>query len=302
MSFLVTGGMGFIGYHTINHLSQKFPNERIFCLDNLSLSEEKPLPSNVTFVRGDVRDAEKVDELVKVCEGGIIHLAADSRVLPSLHDPTRIQESISSNIVGTANILISIAKSGKKTPFVYAGSSTAYGDHPVPQNETLLPRIQSPYSATKLSGELLIKSFVTTFELAATTLRYFQVYGPGQPVSGPYALVTGIFVKQAKLGQPLTVEGSGEQRRDFIHVFDVARANVLALSVNSKGEPINIGTGKSYSIRQLANLISEEQVFLPARKIDLPATEAEVTLAKSLLNWESSITLEDGIAELLNDN
>ena len=299
MAYLVTGGMGFIGWHTINELSKRHPTERIICLDNLSLSDEKKLPSNVEFVNGDVRNLDLVETLVKDCRHGIIHLAADSRVLPSIQDPTLISDSIDTNIKGTANLLISMAKVGRWLPFVYAGSSTAYGDHGSPQNEDMLPRVQSPYSATKLSGEILIRSFVVTFGARATVLRYFQVYGPNQPSSGPYALVTGIFLRQAKEGSPLTIEGNGQQTRDFVHVRDVANANVMALSINSKGNPINIGTGISHSIKQLADLISERQVYVPARKIDLPGTCAVTTKAKNELGWVAKITLEEGIEEMM---
>ncbi len=299
MAILVTGGMGFIGWHTINELSNNFPNERILCLDNLSLSELKALPKNAEFIKGDIRDVKLVSQLVAEADKGVIHLAADSRVLPSLHNPDLVIESIETNVKGTANILVSMVKYQRGATMVYAGSSTAYGDHATPQSEDLLPRVQSPYSATKLSGENLIKSFVETFGLKATVLRYFQVYGQGQPKSGPYALVTGIFLDQAHKGLPLTIEGTGEQRRDFVHVKDVARANRCALTFNSKGNPINIGTGISYSINELADMISQNQVTLPPRKIDLPATLADTAIAKAQLGWNSQISLLDGIQEML---
>jgi len=299
MTILVTGGMGFIGWHTINELSSNFPDERILCLDNLSLSYQKELPKNSEFIKGDIRDMSLVSQLVAEADKGVIHLAADSRVLPSLGDPALVIESIETNVRGTANILVAMVKYQKKATLVYAGSSTAYGDHATPQFEYLLPRVQSPYSATKLSGENLIKSFVESFGLKATILRYFQVYGAGQPKSGPYALVTGIFLDQARKGKPLTIEGSGEQRRDFVHVKDVARANQCALTYNSKGNPINIGTGVSYSINELANMISKNQIKLPPRKIDLPATLADTSMARTHLNWTAQISLSDGIKEML---
>jgi UDP-glucose 4-epimerase len=145
----------------------------------------------------------------------------------------------------------------------------------------------------------MIRSYVVTFGLWATTLRYFQVYGPGQPSEGSYALVTGIFLKQAKEGKPLTIEGDGSQSRDFVHVLDVARANVAALKIDAKGEPINIGTGKSHTVKNLADMLSPNQVFLPPRKIDLPATQSTIQRAKDLLSWHSTISLEEGMKQLL---
>jgi nucleoside-diphosphate-sugar epimerase len=299
MGILVTGGAGFIGGHTLHQLQREYPNVQIRCLDDLSTGSRENIPEGVDFIHGDVSDPSILSELIADSLDGVIHLAADSRVLPSLKSPELAKKSLESNLNGTLNVLTSILKTGKRIPLVYAGSSTAYGDHQSPQGEELLPRVQSPYSAGKLSGELMIRSYVVTFGLWATTLRYFQVYGPGQPSEGSYALVTGIFLKQANEGKPLTIEGDGSQSRDFVHVIDVARANVAALKIDGKGEPINIGTGKSHTVKNLADMLSPNQVFLPARKIDLPATQSTTQRAKDLLSWESSITLENGIKQLL---
>ena len=298
MDFLVTGGMGFIGRATIKELIRKYPESQIACLDNLSLSEFSDLGEQVEFVQGDVRNFDLVKELVDKCKIGIVHLAADSRVLPSLSEPTLSIESIQSNVLGTANVLVAITKSKFKPNLVYAGSSTAYGEVTIPHTEDKLPSIQSPYSATKLAGEHLVRSFVLTFGVKATVFRYFQVYGPGQPSSGAYALVTGVFIKQFKEGKPLTIEGDGLQTRDFVHVKDVARANILGLSFNSMGQPLNIGSGKAYSIQELANMISSNQVHLPARRIDLKETLADTSLAERLLGWKAEIDLVAGIEEL----
>jgi nucleoside-diphosphate-sugar epimerase len=301
MGILVTGGAGFIGSHTLRKLQEEFPGSTIRCLDNLSTGSEKVIPQGIEFINGDVCDSKTVDDLVSESLDGVIHLAADSRVLPSLKSPELARKSLENNLSGTLNVLTSILKTKKRIPFVYAGSSTAYGDHAAPQSEDLLPRVQSPYSAGKLAGELMIRSFVVTFNIHATVLRYFQVYGPGQPSEGSYALVTGIFLKQALEGKPLTIEGDGSQSRDFVHVFDVARANVAALNIDSEGMPINIGTGTSHSVKELANLLSSNQTFLPPRKIDLPATLSTTEKARELLDWESSITLKDGMQALLKN-
>ena len=293
MDYLVTGGMGFIGRHTISALKSAHPDAEIVCLDNLSLSEEADL--GVEFIKGDVRDQPLVTDLVNKCRRGIVHLAADSRVLPSLADPALVLGSAESNVIGTANILAAIAKGDRKPGFVYAGSSTAYGNNPVPQTEKDLPSVESPYSATKLCGELLIRSFAVTFGIQATTLRYFQVYGPGQPMTGAYALVTGIFLRQLKAGEPLTIEGDGTQSRDFVHVTDVAKANVAALEKDSQGLPINIGSGETHTIKELADLISPNQTHLPPRRIDLKATQADIRLAEEILGWTPAVSFRDGV-------
>lgn len=291
--------MGFIGRYTIAALRETYPDTRIACLDDLSLSEETYLGSNVDFIKGDVRDSSLVDYLVGRCYRGIIHLAADSRVLPSLGDPALVLESARTNILGTTNILTAMTRTPHNLNLVYAGSSTAYGgQRRLPQNEAHLPVVASPYSATKLAGELMVRSFVVTFGIRATVLRYFQVYGPGQPSTGAYALVTGIFLRQFADGQPLTIEGDGTQTRDFVHVTDVARANVVALDKDSRGLPINIGSGKKHSIQQLADLISPEQVFIPPRRVDLKATHADIGRAESILGWKPTVSLSDGITQM----
>lgn len=302
MDYLVTGGMGFIGRHTIAALKEKYPYAHITCLDNLSLSEEADLGSKVEFIKGDVRDADLVDCLVEQASRGVIHLAADSRVLPSLADPKLVLDSAQTNVIGTANILAAIAKHNPDLGFVYAGSSTAYGLRPCPQTEGDLPDVQSPYSATKLCGEMLIRSFVVSFGIKATVLRYFQVYGPGQPTSGAYALVTGIFLRQYRAGEPLTIEGDGSQSRDFVHVTDVARANLMALEVDSEATPINIGSGENHTIKELADLISLNQTPRPPRPIDLKATHADITLAKEILDWTPNVTFRDGIAAMMQES
>lgn len=295
---LVTGGMGFIGRHTIAALRARYPDDKIVCLDNLALSEYADL--GVPFVEGDVRSADLVTDLVGRCRRGVIHLAADSRVLPSLEDPSKVVDSAATNVGGTVNVLAAIA-ANPHLSLVYAGSSTAYGHRPIPQRECDLPDVQSPYSATKLAGELLVRSFVVTFGIKATVLRYFQVYGPGQPTTGPYALVTGVFMRQHLAGEPLTIEGDGSQSRDFVHVTDVAAANVAALEVSTDGLPINIGTGKVHTVQELASLISLSQTYLPPRRIDLQSTQADVARAHDLLGWAAGVSFADGIREMLSD-
>jgi len=298
--YLVTGGMGFIGRHTIAELRRQHPQARIVSLDNLATAQQDRTDPLTEFVAGDVADTSLVNHLVSRCKTAVIHLAADSRVLPSLHDPAKVLDTARTNIIGTANILAAMTKTIDPLTLVYAGSSTAYGDTSVPQTETDLPSVKSPYAATKLAGELLIRSFAVTFGLDAVVLRYFQVYGPGQPTEGAYALVTGVFMRQYAAGQPLTIEGDGTQTRDFVHVADVARANVAALGLRSSGGlPINIGSGQMHSVAELADLISLNQVHVPARRIDLAATCADITAAKSLLGWEPEIKFADGIHAML---
>jgi UDP-glucose 4-epimerase len=148
---------------------------------------------------------------------------------------------------------------------------------------------------------MILRSFQQTFNFNSVVLRYFQVYGVGQPSQGAYALVTGIFLDQLEQGLPLTIEGDGLQSRDFVHVKDVARANVLALQLNDKSDniPINIGTGITTSILDLAHLYSKNLEFKPARRLDLPGTQADISRAKTILNWNPTIYLQEGVKNLI---
>jgi nucleoside-diphosphate-sugar epimerase len=292
-NILITGGAGFIGSYTVDLAIKN--GFTVTVIDNLSLSEKPNKKENLEFIEGDVRDVHLVSDQVKRASGGVIHLAADSRVLPSVGNAGSAVASVETNVLGTLNILRSIVDSGLRRPLVYAASSTAYGNMPSPQVEGMLPHTQTPYAAGKLSGEFLIRSFCETFSLTATCLRYFQVYGPGQPSSGAYALVTGIFAKQFLSDDPLTIEGSGLQSRDFVHVKDVAIANLLALRHQLNGQPINIGTGKSTTILDLAQMFGSEIVKVPARRIDLIATCADTSLATELLGFKSQERIENWV-------
>jgi UDP-glucose 4-epimerase len=299
MAVLVTGGRGFIGYYTCLELISK--GYEVIVFDNLSQRNNLPSIDGVEFVQGDVLDNDKLISLVKRAGQGVIHLAADSRVLPSIGSTKAAFNSLRVNIDGTINLLKLILELNPSIPFVYAGSSTAYGDSNMPQAENTAINPQTPYATGKYCGEMILRSFQQTFNFNSVVLRYFQVYGVGQPSQGAYALVTGIFLDQLEQGLPLTIEGDGLQSRDFVHVKDVARANVLALQLNDKSDniPINIGTGITTSILDLAHLYSKNLEFKPARRLDLPGTQADISRAKTILNWNPTIYLQEGVKNLI---
>jgi UDP-glucose 4-epimerase len=299
-NILITGGAGFIGTYTAELAVKK--GYSVTILDNLMLSEEPNPKKLIKFIKGDVKDLNLVRALVDEATGGVIHLAADSRVLPSLANGEAAYKCVETNILGTINVLRSIVELHKPVPLVYAASSTAYGNMPTPQTETMLPNPQTPYAASKLAGEFLIQSFCETFGISATCLRYFQVYGQGQPNQGAYALVTGIFAKQFLDGTPLTIEGDGKQSRDFVHVEDVALANILAIENQFHGMPINIGTGESLKILELANMFGGEIQQKPPRKIDLLATKADTTLAQKMLNFKANNRISHWVSSIKNQN
>jgi UDP-glucose 4-epimerase len=291
---LVTGGAGFIGSHLVDALIEKGFN--IIVIDNLSLGKKEYLNPKAEFHQLDIRDLEKIKSLFKGIDY-VFHLAAQPRIQPSIINPA---ESHSNNVVGTLNVLIA-AKDAKVKKFIYSASSSAYGDQKsLPLREDMIPQPKSPYSLFKLIGEHYCKLFNELYNLPTGCLRYFNVYGPRQSSEGAYATVIGIFLRQAKTGQPLTIVGDGKQTRDFTHVKDIVLANILAMESKKvgKGEIINIGTGQNHSVNKIASLISKKFVHNPPRPAEVQDTLADNTKAKRLLDWQPRIEIEQGIKEL----
>jgi nucleoside-diphosphate-sugar epimerase len=293
---LVTGGAGFIGSHVAELLLGK--GYFVTVLDNLGSGNREWLPAKAKFVEGDILDLEKLRELCKG-KAAVFHLAAMSRVLPSLQGgAAACLHSAGQNILGTINVLVAAAEA-KVGKLIYSASSTCYGNHPAPHREDMPTGCHTPYAISKYSGELYALQFHRMYQLPVVCLRYFQVYGPRQPVKGEYAMVTGIFIDQWIRGQAITVHGDGSQRRDFVHVHDVAKANVMAFEEEVSGEVINVGTGTSHSIKELADLVSGNQVFTATRPHDMKETLADVTKCRRLLGWVPEIDFVSGTRALI---
>lgn len=294
MKILVTGGAGFIGSHLADELIKE--GHQVVVIDNLSTGKKEFINPKAEFHKSDIRNLEEIKPLFKGIDA-VFHLAAQPRIQPSIINPV---ESHSNNVVGTLNVLVA-SRDAKIKKFIYSASSSAYGDQKeLPLKEDMTPGPKSPYSVFKLVGEQYCKLFNELYDLPTVSLRYFNVYGPRQSCEGAYATVIGIFLKQAEAGKPLTIVGDGEQTRDFTNVRDVVRADILAMESNKvgKGEVINIGTGKNYSINRIANLISDKVVHIPPRSAEVQDTLADNSLANKLLGWQPEVSLEEGIEEL----
>ena len=209
-----------------------------------------------------------------------------------------IEICTTNNVFGTQNVLTAAREVGVGK-VVYSGSSTYYGSQDVPHVEGMKPDFLNFYGLTKYTGEEYCLMFDKLYGLPSVVLRYFNVYGPRQPEVGVYALVLGIFLKRHAEGKPLEIHGSGLQRRDFIHVRDVARANLAAYESGVRGEVINIGSGTNVSVKELANMISPaNQIQGPQRKGDAKETLADISKALRLLNWRPEVPFEEGLREL----
>jgi UDP-glucose 4-epimerase len=289
---LVTGGAGFIGSHLCEGLIARGLDVRV--LDNLSYGRRAWVPPDAEFLEGDIRDP---DTCRRAAAGvhGVFHLAAMSRSGPSQE---QIELCTASNIVGTQNMLLAARDAGVKR-FIYSGSSTYYGNRTPPHRESDPPDLLNIYGVTKRVGEQYTLLFDRGFDLPSLVLRYFNVYGPRQPETGAYALVLGIFLKRRADGKALEIHGDGRQRRDFVHVRDVVAANIAAYESSLRGEVFNVGSGTSLSVKELADMISPDQVHTEGRKGDSLATLADISKIKAQLGWSPKISFTEGLKELL---
>ncbi len=291
--YLVIGGAGFIGSHITDRLVKSM--HQVIVLDNLSTGTKKNINPLAKFVKADIRNLKQITPYFKNIDG-VFLLAALPRVQYSIKYPAKTNRN---NIEGVLNVLIASQKACVKR-VVYSSSSSIYGNpKKLPVKENSKPNPLSPYGLQKYAGEEYCKLFFLIHNLETVSLRYFNAYGIRASQKGAYALVMMIFINQLKKNQPLTIKGDGNQTRDFTHVYDIARANILAMNSNKvgHGEAINIGAGKNYSINKIASMFSDKIEYIPP-VIEPHDTLANNSLAKKLLNWSPRIKLEEGINEL----
>lgn len=300
----VLGGAGFIGSNLVDELMTS--GHQVTILDNFSEGKYENLSrwkghKNLEIVRGDIRDFDVVRRVVdhKFC---VFHLAAMSRIQPSITDPIL---AFHENYLGTANVA-EACRQGEVKRLVYSASSSAYGRKNDWAAETgqeglkedMPTECLNPYSLSKKGGEDIMELYNKFYGLKTISLRYFNVYGPRHQETGSYATVIAIFRKQKRNNEKLTIVGDGEQRRDFTFVGDVVRANMMAMMNLDVTGLFNVGTGENYSINEVAALIDGEVEYIPPR-----LGEARLTLAcwnkiHRELGWSPKISLREGLAVL----
>ena len=229
----------------------------------------------------------------------VFHLAAKARVQPSIDDPIGYELN---NTLSTVNILKACVDSDVRR-FVYSSSSSVYGDNDnMPLKENFKPNPLSPYGAQKYYGEILCNTFAEVYDIETVSLRYFNVYGEGQNIGGAYSLVIGIFFDQMFNGKPLTIRGDGNQKRDFTYVGDVVNANILASKSHmvGSGEVLNIGNGNNRTINQIADLFDVKKEYIEP-VLEPKETLADIKLAKDLLNWEPTTSVDSWIKQQIID-
>lgn len=291
MRVLVTGGCGFIGSHLVDYLVQN--NYDVVNVDDCSANNEKfYYNDNAKNYNFSVNDTEQLMKVSQGCQF-VFHLAAESRLQLATQNPRKALET---NVGGTLSVL-ECCKT-HEMGLVFSSTSSVYGlTENLPIRESEGENCLNPYASTKYAAELLIRNYNTLHGVKSTILRYFNVFGERAPASGPYALVTGIFLNQKRKNQPLTIVGDGTQRRDFIYVKDIVMANVLSVLLRdsqprlSNAEIFNIGSSTEVSVNELANVISEKQEYIPKRQGEAYNNLSDNSKFKSMTGWNPTVSI-----------
>jgi len=293
---LVTGGAGFIGSNLVDHLLKN--DHEVIVVDNECANghEEYYWNSSTSNHKFDI-SPYNIDRLVDLCQGVdyIFHLASDVSISYCIENPA---ESYLNNVSSTITVLEAARLAGVEK-VVFSSTAAIYGLTEKICLESDKPDPLNSYAVSKLSGETLMKMYSDLYGVNTVTLRYFNVYGPRQPESGQYAPVMGIFLKQREQDKSLTVVGDGQQTRDFVHVSDIAAANltVAEKDVEVYGQVYNVGTGRQLSIKKIAEMISDDIVHIPPRPAEARKSFANTSKIKDIYGWEAKVKLEDWIAE-----
>jgi nucleoside-diphosphate-sugar epimerase len=298
--WLVTGGAGFIGSHIVNRLVSD--GERVRVIDNLASGNASNLAGvhgEIEFIEGDIRDQAVVRQAMSGIDY-VLHHAAQPSVPLSVADPGM---TYAVNVGGTMSLLSAAMESGIRR-FVFASTSAVYGDDPTsPKSEYLMPKPISPYASSKLAGEQLCAVYQNCYGLECISLRYFNVYGPGQDPNSAYAALIPKVLDLLNRGERPIIFGDGEQTRDFIYVNDVVDANIRAArSTTGSGGVFNIASGRPTSLNQIVSVLSSLMGVAPGADLqaerpgDIRHSLADVSRAALDLGFVAETTLEAGLA------
>jgi UDP-glucose 4-epimerase len=300
MKAIVTGGAGFIGSHVVERLLSD--GNEVICIDNYSTGRPENLihlagQPNLEIVELDIADNVSLDSYFFGADW-VFHLAALADIVPSIQEPSNYFHS---NVLGTLSVL-EASRKAKIKRFVYAASSSCYGiPDKYPTSENAEIRTEYPYALTKYLGEQMVLHWGKVYNLPVVSTRFFNVYGPRSRTSGTYGAVFGVFLAQKLNNEPFTVVGDGNQTRDFTFVTDVVNACIMAAESNVRNEIFNVGSGGTYSINMLVDLIGGEVQHIPKRPGEPDCTYANISKINELLDWHPKISLEKGV-EIMLDN
>ena len=304
--YLVTGGAGFIGSNLVRYLLDA--GHEVTVLDNFATGKPENLAEirdRIELIEGDIRDRGAVDRAVSGC-GAVFHEAALGSVPRSVEDP---ETSHDVNVNGTITVLESARAAGVKR-IVFAASSSAYGDQKhSPKHEEMVPAPISPYAAGKVACEAYMRGYAAVYGLETLSLRYFNVFGPYQDPSGPYAAVIPIFVSRLLAGDRPVVFGDGEQSRDFCYIENVCEANWLAANAPAEvcdGRAINIACSRRITLNEILDLLRDllgsdlQAEYTEPRAGDVKHSLADISLAKETIGYEPKIFFEEGLRKAID--
>lgn len=301
MKAIVTGGCGFIGSHMTDRLVQE--GLEVTVIDNLACGSAQNIEQHrnnpkVQFVHADICNYQAIEPCFNNADW-VFHFAALADIVPSVERPL---EYYHSNVNGTVNVLEACRKN-KVKKIIYSASSSCYGiPARYPTSESAPASPQYPYALTKYLGEELCQHWHKVYKMNVVSLRLFNVYGTRARTSGNYGAVFGIFLAQKLAGKPFTVVGDGNQTRDFTYVTDVVNACFMAAkNPDCSGEIMNVGSGNTYSINHLVELLGGKKFFIPKRPGEPDCTLADISKIKKILGWKPEISFEQGVKKMLNN-
>mgnify|MGYP006362014185 CR=1 FL=1 len=307
-SFLVTGGAGFIGSHIAAYLLKNGAG-KVRVLDNMTNGFESNLAilkqyASFEFIQGDIRNPDTCNDACRDIDY-ISHQAALGSVPRSIKEPVYFNEV---NVGGTVNMMKAAVDNGVKQ-FVYASSSSVYGDEPtLPKQEGRVGKCLSPYAATKKTNELYAQIFADVYGLKLMGFRYFNIFGPRQDPEGPYAAVIPLFVKGILKRTPVFINGDGEQTRDFTFVENAVQVNIKGMLTDNEeafGKAYNVAVGESFSVNYLYNACRQqlgsdwEAIYREPRAGDIHDSLADITREKNLLGYQPTRKFEEGLVETI---
>ena len=290
---LVTGGAGFIGSHIVEKLLHW--GHMVVVVDNeYSDNDNFHWRKDTLNIRADITDYKKIKKAFTGVTY-VFHCAAEARIGPAIENPVN---AVNINTIGTCNVLQCAREVGAKK-VLYSSTSSGYGLNESPNIETQPDDCLNPYSVSKVAGEKLCKMYTDLYGLNTIIFRYFNVFGERAPRKGQYAPVTGIFLRQKAAGEPLTIVGDGEQRRDYVYVKDVANANLMAAISNpdddAYGQVYNVGSGKNYSVNEIASFISDDTINIPPRIGEARNSLANIEKIQKTFAWKPETDVEKWI-------
>lgn len=296
---IVTGGAGFIGSHLVDLLISK--NYEVRVIDNLSGGRLENLKQhkknkNLIFKKIDINKMS-INEKIFNNVNYVFHFAGKGDIAPSIEKPISY---MTTNVIGTTNVLEN-CRNKKISKFIYAASSSCYGLAKTPTKESHKISTQYPYALSKYLGEQTCMHWSKVYSIPVISIRIFNAYGLRVKTTGVYGAAFGVFLKQKLMNKPYTIVGDGKQKRDFLHVKDVAKAFYMASLSKYKNKVYNLGAGNPQKIIDLVKILKGPYKFIPKRPSEPKCTWADIKKFKKEIKWKPKISFEEGVTEMLNN-